>query len=120
MNEGERAGLQQLVMGARYWLRPPSKEERVRFSTLASPWDPCAFCGVSGKPTKAKIPMMVKIVPINNPVTDCCGMPEEPPVGSFAMRMLSGPSWARGREMWVYPWYAELLSPIEETVNQNG
>jgi len=82
---------------------------------LAAEEEFCGFCGyhvILQRLTYTQL--LVECVPIQNPLTPCCQTPEEPPPGSFAIRIIKGSQNLNGQECWCIPDQAILLRPFRE------
>ena len=98
------------IIGHRYWVRRGTTSERALIHSLQEEY--CGFCGAKQQPVgKRWTRCLVEIIPINNPKTACCKALEEPPPGSFAVRVISGLVELNGREWWMPPFCIPLLSP---------
>ena len=97
------------IIGQRYWLRRGTGSERALIRSLEEEY--CGFCGAEQVIGERWTRCMVEIVPINNPVTPCCKTLEEPPPGSFAVRVIAGSVELNRREWWLAPFWMPLLSP---------
>jgi hypothetical protein len=99
-------------IGQRYWMRRGSKAEQ-EFIRLSHE-EYCGFCGKPTLPSRLTWNrLLIEIVPFNHPQTLCCLVLEEPPPGSFAIRILSGCKRLNNIERWCSPAWATLLTPCE-------
>ena len=98
------------IMGQRYWIRRGTDLERALISSLEE--KQCGFCGVERSVGKRWTRCLVEIVPLHQPITRCCKTPDEPPPGSFAVRVISGSLEANGSERWLMPFWIPLLSTV--------
>ena len=98
------------IIGHRYWLRRGTAVERAMVRSFYEEY--CGFCGTERPVVKRWTKCLVEIVPLNNPITHCCKTPEEPPPGSFAVRVISGSVENDGGERWLDPSWIPLLSPV--------
>ena len=101
-----------LQAGQRYWMRRGTKAE---YDYIAQSYseEVCGFCGREPPPRRKWTRLLVEIVPLQNPITICCFEYDEPPPGSFAMRILSGCRELNGQQRWCPPVWAILLQPLE-------
>ena len=100
----------QPIIGQRYWLRRGTDLERALIRSVYEEY--CGFCGLEQRPvSKRWTRCLVEIVPLIAPLTQCCLTPEEPPPGSFAVRVISGSAELNGTERWMAPFWIPLLSP---------
>ena len=98
------------IIGHRYWLRRGTAVERAMIRSSHEEY--CGFCGAARALGQQWTKCLVEIVPINNPLTGCCKTPEEPPPGSFAVRVISGSMANNGSERWLAPCCMPLLTPV--------
>ena len=98
------------IIGHRYWIRRGTDLERALI--ISSEEEYCGFCGAERPVVKRWIRCLVEIIPLNNPLTPCCKTPDEPPPGSFAVRVISGSVEQNGSERWLTPFWFPLLSPV--------
>ena len=98
------------IIGQRYWLRRGTDVERALIRSSHEPY--CGFCGAARALGQRWTKCLVEIVPINNPLTGCCKTPEEPPPGSFAVRVISGSVENNGGERWLGPFWIPLMNPV--------
>ena len=96
-------------VGQKYWMRPGSKNERDHLRMAFE--EVCSFCGLH-RDDRSRLGwrrLLIEIIPFNRPLTECCGTPDEPPPGSFAIRILQGSPELNGKERWCFPNYQQLL-----------
>ena len=98
------------IIGRRYWLRRGTDVERALIRSLSETH--CGFCGAEPHVGPRWTKCLVEIVPINHPLTGCCKTAEEPPPGSFAVRVISGSMANNGSERWLAPCCMPLLTPV--------
>ncbi len=98
------------VVGQRYVMRKPTREERQKMEALEAPMFPCVWCKKGKEPPATWNRLSVECVPLMNPKTFCCGHLDEPPPGSYAIKVLrGGGKRLNGLTWWLYPWTAFLL-----------
>ena len=98
------------IIGHRYWVRRGTRLERALIRSLQEEY--CGFCGEKQSVGTRWTRYLVEIVPLNRPLTFCCKTPDEPPPGSFAVRVISGSAEHNGGERWLTPAWMPLLSPV--------
>lgn len=107
------------VIGQQYWLRFGTLAERnIIKNSKDSQEEYCGFCGMH-RDDRPKLPrftrLRIEIVSFKSPMTSCCGNLEEPPPGSFALRVLSGCKSLNGMEYWAFPKMRVLLALVRGT-----